>query len=157
MPSSVRSADGACMTDLDVGVGHQLGDGLERRALDRVDQVDAGGRRHLGEARDRARRCAPRGTRGRWPRGPSARASRTTASTPAGSRIGSGLGIPRYPSRSCRRSRSARPSARATSCADVSFRVDPGDRLAVVGRNGEGKTTLLRILAGRLDAGRRAG
>ena len=33
---------------------------------------------------------------------------------------------------------------------DVSFRVDPGDRLAVVGRNGEGKTTLLRILAGRL-------
>ena len=38
---------------------------------------------------------------------------------------------------------------------DVSFRVNPGDRLAVVGRNGEGKTTLLRILAGRLapDAG----
>ncbi len=35
--------------------------------------------------------------------------------------------------------------------SDVSFRVDPGDRLAVVGRNGEGKTTLLRILAGRLD------
>ena len=34
---------------------------------------------------------------------------------------------------------------------DVSFRVDPGDRLAVVGRNGEGKTTLLRILAGRLE------
>jgi ATP-binding cassette subfamily F protein 3 len=35
--------------------------------------------------------------------------------------------------------------------SDVSFRVDPGDRLAVVGRNGEGKTTLLRILAGRLE------
>ncbi|WP_217912900.1 ABC-F family ATP-binding cassette domain-containing protein [Miltoncostaea marina] len=35
---------------------------------------------------------------------------------------------------------------------DVSFRVSPGDRLAVVGRNGEGKTTLLRILAGRLPA-----
>jgi ATP-binding cassette subfamily F protein 3 len=34
---------------------------------------------------------------------------------------------------------------------EVSFRVDPGDRLAVVGRNGEGKTTLLRILAGRLE------
>ena len=32
----------------------------------------------------------------------------------------------------------------------------PGDRLAVVGRNGEGKTTLLRIIAGQLapDAGR---
>ncbi|MGD9697011.1 MAG: ribosomal protection-like ABC-F family protein [Thermoleophilia bacterium] len=34
---------------------------------------------------------------------------------------------------------------------DVGFRIGPGDRLAVVGRNGEGKTTLLRILAGRLD------
>ncbi len=39
---------------------------------------------------------------------------------------------------------------------DVSFRVQPGDRLAVIGRNGEGKTTLLRILAGLLapDGGR---
>jgi ATP-binding cassette subfamily F protein 3 len=39
---------------------------------------------------------------------------------------------------------------------EVSFRVTPGDRLAVVGRNGEGKTTLLRIIAGQLapDAGR---
>jgi len=35
---------------------------------------------------------------------------------------------------------------------DVSFRVQPGDRLAVVGRNGEGKTTLLRILAGQMPA-----
>jgi ATP-binding cassette subfamily F protein 3 len=34
---------------------------------------------------------------------------------------------------------------------DVSFRVDPGDRVAVVGRNGEGKTTLLRILAGQVE------
>jgi ATP-binding cassette subfamily F protein 3 len=39
---------------------------------------------------------------------------------------------------------------------DVSFRVQPGDRLAVIGRNGEGKTTLLRILSGLLapDGGR---
>ena len=35
---------------------------------------------------------------------------------------------------------------------EVSFRVNPGERLAVVGRNGEGKTTLLRILAGLLAA-----
>ena len=35
--------------------------------------------------------------------------------------------------------------------SDVSFRIGPGDRLAVVGRNGEGKTTLLRILAGQLE------
>jgi ATP-binding cassette subfamily F protein 3 len=32
----------------------------------------------------------------------------------------------------------------------VSFRLEPGDRLAVVGRNGVGKTTLLRCIAGRL-------
>jgi ATP-binding cassette, subfamily F, member 3 len=38
----------------------------------------------------------------------------------------------------------------------VSFRVEPGERLAIAGRNGAGKTTLLRILAGQLapDAGR---
>ncbi|MFN8122709.1 MAG: ABC-F family ATP-binding cassette domain-containing protein [Thermoleophilia bacterium] len=39
-----------------------------------------------------------------------------------------------------------------TVLKDVSFKVGPGERLAVVGRNGEGKTTLLRILAGRLSA-----
>jgi ATP-binding cassette subfamily F protein 3 len=37
----------------------------------------------------------------------------------------------------------------------VSFRLDPGDRLAVVGRNGVGKTTLLRCIGGQIapDAG----
>ena len=34
----------------------------------------------------------------------------------------------------------------------LSFRVDPGERLALVGPNGAGKTTLLRILAGRQEA-----
>ncbi|MEZ5081012.1 MAG: ABC-F family ATP-binding cassette domain-containing protein [Thermoleophilia bacterium] len=39
-----------------------------------------------------------------------------------------------------------------TVLSDVSFALRPGDRLAVVGRNGEGKSTLLRILAGQLAA-----
>ncbi len=39
-----------------------------------------------------------------------------------------------------------------TLFSGVSFRIGPGDRLAVAGRNGAGKTTLLRILAGREDA-----
>jgi ATP-binding cassette subfamily F protein 3 len=36
--------------------------------------------------------------------------------------------------------------------ADVNLSVEPGDRIALVGANGEGKTTLLRIIAGELDA-----
>ncbi|NLI97317.1 ATP-binding cassette domain-containing protein [bacterium] len=36
--------------------------------------------------------------------------------------------------------------------ADVNLAVEPGDRIALVGANGEGKTTLLRIIAGELDA-----
>ena len=39
-----------------------------------------------------------------------------------------------------------------TLFSGVSFRMGPGDRLAVAGRNGAGKTTLLRILAGLEDA-----
>ena len=36
--------------------------------------------------------------------------------------------------------------------SDVNLTVEPGDRVAFVGANGEGKTTLLRIIAGELDA-----
>src|SRR5699024_9886330 len=34
----------------------------------------------------------------------------------------------------------------------LSLGLDAGDRVGVVGRNGDGKTTLLRLLAKRLDA-----
>ncbi|HLT67804.1 MAG TPA: ATP-binding cassette domain-containing protein, partial [Microbacterium sp.] len=39
---------------------------------------------------------------------------------------------------------------------DVTVGLDEGDRIGVVGRNGDGKSTLLRILAGRQqpDSGR---
>ena len=41
--------------------------------------------------------------------------------------------------------------------ADLTWRLGPGDRVGLVGRNGTGKTTLLRLLAGELapDRGRR--
>ena len=34
--------------------------------------------------------------------------------------------------------------------ADVSFKLEPRDRMTLSGRNGAGKSTLLRILAGEL-------
>ena len=34
--------------------------------------------------------------------------------------------------------------------ADVSFKLEPRDRMTLAGRNGAGKSTLLRILAGEL-------
>jgi len=35
---------------------------------------------------------------------------------------------------------------------DVSFRLDVDDRIALLGKNGNGKSTLMKLLAGRLDA-----
>jgi ATP-binding cassette subfamily F protein 3 len=34
----------------------------------------------------------------------------------------------------------------------VTFRIDPKEKVALVGRNGTGKTTLLKILTGELEA-----
>lgn len=35
--------------------------------------------------------------------------------------------------------------------SDLSFHVEPGDRVAIIGKNGYGKTTLLNVLAGQLS------
>ena len=40
---------------------------------------------------------------------------------------------------------------------DITLGVSAGDRIGVVGRNGDGKSTLLRLIAGAEDAGRRRG
>ena len=35
---------------------------------------------------------------------------------------------------------------------NVTFDVEPGDRICLVGRNGEGKSTLLKVLTGEMEA-----
>ena len=35
---------------------------------------------------------------------------------------------------------------------NVTFDVEPGDRICLVGRNGEGKSTLLKVLTGDMEA-----
>ncbi|MGD9016884.1 MAG: ABC-F family ATP-binding cassette domain-containing protein [Desulfobacterales bacterium] len=36
--------------------------------------------------------------------------------------------------------------------SDLGFSVEPGDRICIIGKNGQGKTTLMRVLAEQLDA-----
>ena len=78
--------------------------------------------------------------------GPAVRSTAPTSST-----TGSTSGQPRL-----RRARLPRRSAPPQVLDAVSLGVGGGDRIGVVGRNGGGKTTLLRVLAGprEVDSGR---
>ena len=69
-PSSVRSADGACITAWTSGSATRSAIGPSGAPSIGSTRWMPRERGHLGQARDRARRCAPRGTRGRWRRGP---------------------------------------------------------------------------------------
>lgn len=42
------------------------------------------------------------------------------------------------------------PEQQDSLIQDLSFDIEPGDRIAIVGKNGQGKSTLLRLLAGEL-------
>ena len=110
----MRSADGACITASTSGSATRSAIGRSGRALDRVDQVDAPRGGHLGQAGD--------GRVGALPQ---------ELEVDGGAALGAGLGHhgvhsggvpdglelgqPRYPSRPCKRSRSARPSGHGTS------------------------------------------
>ena len=49
------------------------------------------------------------------------------------------------------------PGPRATRCSDISFEAEPGERIAIVGQTGAGKSTLMSLLIRFYDPQRRAG
>ena len=48
--------------------------------------------------------------------------------------------------------RQSRAATRLDALVDVSFEVKPGEFFGIIGRNGSGKSTMLKILAGIYEA-----
>ena len=156
--------DAVCTATWEVADGavHQYEGGYAAYVLARAE------RERQAAAREDRRRQLVRKELAWLRRGPPARTSKPKFRIEAANALIAGEPEPRdrvellrFADRAARRQgdrgggRLASPTATGRSCADATWRLGPGDRVALVGVNGSGKTTLLDVLAGESspDAG----